>query len=248
MAHPQETRVAIVIPTLNEADNVRSLCEKVFLYIPDAAIIFVDDNSTDGTKEILAELAYRNGRIKPIFRQPPKSFAKSYLVGLRAALRQGASLIIQMDADFSHDPRYLPEILENLRDYHLVIGSRYIRGGGVKNWPWRRRFLSRAGNLFAKAMTGLKIGDLTGGFLGWQGGLLKKVLSGRLNVDGYAFLIEMKILAQEQHAKIREVPIVFVERRQGASKMSLKIIGEAILFCCLSRLNRFRKINSRSSV
>lgn len=222
----------IIIPTYNEAENIDILCKEIFKHLPDSNIIIVDDDSQDGTVEIAKKLGQKNSQIQLISRKgKTRSFSRSYIEGFKSALAGGADYVIQMDADFSHNPEYLPFIIDELKNYDIAIGSRYIQGGKTKNWSLLRRLISRGGNLYAKIITGLPLADSTAGFVGWRSEALKKINLDKISSDGYAFQIEMKYRACKNNCKIKEIPIVFADRKFGASKMSKKIILEAALYC-----------------
>lgn len=224
--------IIITIPTYKEAENIELITREIFKYLPDANILIMDDNSPDDTEKIATALCQTNPKIKFISRKDkPRSFAKSYIDGFKIAIANNADYIIQMDADFSHDPKYLPQMIENLKKYDLVIGSRYKSGGKVENWPLWRKILSRGSNLYAKIIVGLPIADPTAGFIGWKREALKKINLDKISSNGYAFLIEMKFYAQKNKLKMAEIPIIFTDRKFGASKMNKKLILESALFC-----------------
>ena len=225
-------KTVVVIPTYNEAENIKALCEEIFKYLDNCQIIIVDDNSLDGTQDIITGLAINNSNISPLIRSgKPRSFSQSYIDGFAMAIEMGAGYIIQMDADFSHQPLYLPEIAKGLAEADLVIGSRYVKGGGTKNWSFWRSFLSRGGSFLASKVTATPIKDITGGFAGWRRELLSKIDFDSINTSGFVFQIEIRRQAHNNNAKIKEVPIVFENRKRGRSKMNKKIITEAIIYC-----------------
>ena len=222
--------VAIIIPTLNEAENINDLLSSIFKFVPDTEIIIVDDNSSDATRKRVMEWSEKDGRVSYIFRSGKKSFSRSCVEGIKKAIDGGAQYIIQMDADLSHNPQYLPLMLSALGESKLIIGSRYVLGGRIVNWDLRRRLISRVGNYAARLATGLPCKDLTSGFCGWRSDLLKKIPLDKIQTNGYAYLVEIKYLAWLMGGEIKEIPITFTERRNGRSKMSDKIIFESILF------------------
>ncbi len=224
--------IAIVIPTYKEAENIEPITQEIFKHLPDAYIFIIDDNSPDNTEMIASALCRKNPKIKFISRKGyTRSFAQSYILGFKIALQNGADYIIQMDADFSHNPEYLPYMVEQLKNYDLVIGSRYQSGGGTENWSFARKLISRAGNFYSKITTGAPINDLTSGFAAWKTESLKKIHLNDIHSNGYAFQIEIKFNAYKKGFKIKEFPIIFIERKFGNSKMSKKIILEAALSC-----------------
>lgn len=231
MANVQKS-ATVVIPTYNEAENIAAITQEIHKYLPIAKIIIVDDASKDDTEKIATALAQKDNRIKFISRRgKPRSFARSYIDGLKAAIADKADNIIQMDADFSHDPKHLPQMIEKLNNCDLIIGSRYKNGGRVENWPLWRRLLSRSSNIYARVIVGLPVTDPTAGFVGWRREALEKIDLDKISSNGYAFLIEVKFCAQKSGLKIEEIPIVFVDRKFGASKMNKKLILESALFC-----------------
>lgn len=221
----------VVIPTYNEAENIAGICLQIFVYLPNAKILIVDDSSTDGTQEIIKKLHSENNNIAYIFRTGAKNFAQSYIEGFQKAITDGADNIIQMDADGSHDPKYLPTIEKELKNNDVVIGSRYTKGGNTQNWSFKRQLLSKTGNIVAALSTGLWINDLTSGYVGWKKEILKQIPFSQITVNGYAFQIELKHLAYKIKAKIKEIPITFADRTKGISKMNKNIAFEAMKLC-----------------
>lgn len=225
-------KTTIIIPTYNEAENIEPIIREILKYLPETTILIVDDDSPDNTGKIAERLSQNDPRIKFISRKgKPRSFAQSYIEGFKMAISNGADYIIQMDADFSHNPKYLPLMLEKLKDCDLVVGSRYKKGGKVENWPPLRKFISRCGNIYSKIITSIPINDLTSGFAAWKAEALKKIDLDKIHSNGYAFQIEMKFQAWKNGFRIKEIPIVFTDRKLGNSKMSKKIVLEAALFC-----------------
>lgn len=228
----------IIIPTYNEVENIEGLCQKTLKFVPlDTSILIVDDGSQDGTEEIINRLSGNNPRIKIIHRNGPRNFGRSYIEGFKYALKNGASYVIEMDGDFSHPPEVLPIFLKEIKENDVVIGSRYAKGGKIKNWSLPRRFISRVGCLYAKAVTGIKIADLTTGYVCYCREALKKIDLDKINSNGYAFQIEMKTRLAQMGFRIKEIPITFTERKKGESKFSFKIIWEAIWRCWKIRLS-----------
>lgn len=220
--------IFIIIPTYNERENIERLVKEILNLNKDFRIIAIDDNSPDGTGEILDRLAQEYSQFKVIHRPGKQGLGTAYLDGFRLALKEKADFIFEMDADFSHEPAYLPKMLEAIKDCDLVIGSRYIRRGGIENWNFRRRFLSRLANLYVKLITGLPLSDSTSGFKCFRREVLETINLNKINSEGYAFQIEMNYLVWSKGYRIKELPIVFSERRLGKSKLSRKIIWEAV--------------------
>jgi dolichol-phosphate mannosyltransferase len=221
----------VVLPTYNEADNVVGISAAILAALPGATLLVVDDGSPDGTGALADGLASADPRVRVCHRPAKQGLGRAYLEGFRIALAGGASAIIQMDADWSHDPAVLPGLLGPVvaNEADLVIGSRYVAGGGVVDWGIGRRFVSRAGSLFARTVLTLSPHDLTGGFKAWRASTLAAIPFDGIHAGGYVFQIEMTYRASRAGARIREVPIVFRDRRAGQSKMSRRIIVEALL-------------------
>ncbi len=221
----------VVLPTYDEADNLPGISAAILAALPDATLLVVDDASPDGTGRIAEELAAADSRIRVRHRAGKQGLGRAYLDGFRVALDGGAGLVIQMDADWSHDPAVLPAlvapILAGRAD--LVIGSRYTRGGGVVDWGLMRRFISRGGSLFAKLVLGLRPNDLTGGFKAWRASTLVALPFAGVHAGGYVFQIEMTFRASRAGARVVEIPITFRDRRVGTSKMSRRIVVEALV-------------------
>lgn len=219
----------VITPTYNERENIEKLIEKIIAQnIPDLEILIVDDSSPDGTAEIAAALALDNRAIHLLKRETKKGFGLACLDGFRWALKNNFDLIIQMDADLSHDPADLPRLIAAAEKFDFVIGSRYVAGGGINNWPKRRKFLSAFGNWYARKILGVPIKDFTGGYNVWRATILKKIDLDKINSNGYSFLSELKYRAAKIGFSFVELPIIFQERQNGRSKMSLMIIWEAV--------------------
>ncbi len=224
-------KTVVVMPTYNEAQNLPSIVSELLsLGLEDLEIVIVDDNSPDGTGEIADALAKQYpGRVHVIHRPRKMGLGTAYKDGFRYALRNGASLIVEMDADFSHSPSYLPQMIEKAKEYDVVVGSRYVPGGGVdEHWGLWRKFLSRFGNLYARLVTGLKVKDATAGYKVFRRHVLENIDLDRIQSDGYAFQIEMAYACQQAGYRVYEVPIYFEDRAIGRSKMNLGIVLEAI--------------------
>ena len=226
-------RLLIVIPTYNEAQNIAGLIARIQRLLGNTLrphILVVDDNSPDGTAGIVTDLARTDypGRISTLHRSGKQGLASAYVSGFQWGLKRGYDAIAEMDADFSHAPRYLPRMAAALKSCDFVVGSRYTPGGGVKGWQLWRRIVSRGGSLYAQAILGLAMADLTGGYNLWS----RKVLAGigleRIRSDGYTFQIELKYRALRQGFRGAEVPITFEDRFAGRSKMSRRIVMEAV--------------------
>ena len=219
----------VIIPTYNERDNLPVIAARL-LALPDVRVLVVDDGSPDGTGAIADDLARANDRIEVLHRTGPRGLGRSYVDGMRHALaRTSATHICQMDADLSHDPDDVPRLLAASADADLVVGTRYIPGGELRNWAAHRVLLSGVANHYVRAITRLPIHDVTSGFRCWRRELLERLPLASLRSDGYAFQVEMAWEAQQAGGRISELPITFIERRQGTSKMSAGVIAESIL-------------------
>lgn len=222
----------IIIPTYNEKENLGPLLEAIYEIRPDIHVLVVDDNSPDGTGQLVAEWAEApqyEGRLFLLRRAGKLGLGTAYIAGFRWALARSYRRILEMDADFSHNPRYLPDLLAAAEEADLVLGSRYVPGGGVKNWGFWRRFLSRGGSLYARVLLGLPYQDLTGGFKCFRREVLETLDLGAVRSNGYSFQIELTYRAHCKGFKIKEVPIAFEDREVGKSKMSKHIFLEAVL-------------------
>jgi dolichol-phosphate mannosyltransferase len=223
-------RIISIIPTYNEAENLPKLVSALFTLPLDLHILVVDDGSPDGTGKIADDLAKRDDRLRVIHRNGKLGLRSAYLEGFQLALDDGADAIIQMDADFSHDPNKIPEMVTKLNSCDVVLGSRYISGGSVdKNWPQWRKNLSAFANFYARTLLGLPQHDITTGFRLWKRETLLGMPFDRIKANGYIFLVEMLYLAYCLEYVIGEVPIYFADRKSGISKMSLKIQVEAAI-------------------
>lgn len=218
----------IVVPTYNEAQNVGRLIDSVAQVCPQLDMLFVDDNSPDGTGSIVAERAAGENRIHLLEQSPRQGFARSYVNGMQAALCSTYPFIIMMDADLSHPVTELPRMLIALQSTELVIGSRYTAGGSIQGWALRRLLLSRLGTMYAQLLLGMHQKDLTSGFMGWQRDALSRLPLDELSLDGFALTIELKYLAKLHHLTIEEIPICFRERKYGESKLTINTVTEAI--------------------
>jgi len=222
------SKVYIIIPTYNEKDNIVGLLDQIFnLRINNLNILVVDDNSPDGTGQLVENLKAKYSNLDILHRPQKAGLGKAYVAGFKEVLNKGADYIFEMDADFSHDPKHIPEFLAEIKNYDLVLGSRYIRSGGVENWNFTRRIVSRFGNIYARIILGLPIKDLTGGFKCYRRVVLEKIGLANLSSVGYNFQIETTYKAHQAGFKIKEIPIIFTERREGKSKFDVKIILES---------------------
>jgi dolichol-phosphate mannosyltransferase len=221
-------RAIVVIPTYNEIDNLDALL-KALLALPSAVdILAIDDNSPDGTGVRLDEWSRQESRVRVLHRPGKLGLGTAYIAGFSRALAEGYDAIVEMDADFSHRPDYVPQLLSMTSDFDLVIGSRYIPGGGTQGWGLHRRLLSEGGNLFARKMLGLKVRDCTAGFRCFRAAALKKVDLTRVLAEGYSFQVEMLFRILKSGGRVAEIPIVFEERRHGSSKISRTEVFRAI--------------------
>jgi len=221
-------KTIVTIPTYNEIENIEKLINAIFSVLPETHVLIVDDNSPDGTAKKVDEMKKDNDRIHLIVRPEKNGLGTAYIAGFEYALELGFDVIFEMDADFSHDPKDLPRLLEALDDNDLVIGSRYVTGINVVNWPLRRLFLSYGANLYTRIITGLPIKDATGGFKAFRAEALSKIDLTKVKSNGYGFQIEMNYLLWKSGARLKEIPIIFIDRRSGVSKMNKKIIYEAV--------------------
>jgi dolichol-phosphate mannosyltransferase len=230
----------LVLPTYNEAANIEPILEAVLTKLPASGrVLVVDDNSPDGTGEIAARMAAADdGRVEVLRRPRKEGLGPAYIAGFKRALEGGAALVLEMDADFSHDPAYLPRLLEASERADVVIGSRYVPGGAVSDWGLARRVISRGGSAYARLVLGIDVRDLTGGFKCFRRGVLEAIDLDSIESRGYAFQVETTYRAIEHGFRVVEVPIVFRERTAGTSKMGGGIVAEAALRVPLLRLRR----------
>jgi dolichol-phosphate mannosyltransferase len=239
-------KTIVVIPTYNERDNIVRLADLVLSQHPSIQILFVDDNSPDGTGVLADELASRDERVSVMHRPGKMGLGSAYCAGFKAALGMGADFLVEMDADFSHDPSILPVFLETIQKCDLVIGSRYLNGVSVVNWPIRRLMLSVFASLYTRVITGLQIKDCTSGFKCFRRATIEAIDLDSVGSDGYSFQIEMNYRCMERGLKIVEVPIIFIDRHAGSSKMSQKIVREAIFLVWKLKLGSIiRKISGK---
>jgi len=222
-------QVLVVIPTYNESENIDRVLRRVRGALPDATVLVVDDGSPDGTGDIAEKVGTEIGNIELLRRTEKSGLGSAYRAGFRWGLDRGFDVCIEMDADLSHDPDALPDLVAPLgKGFELVIGSRYVPGGSIPNWAWHRRLLSRGGNVYASTLLGLGVTDSTSGFRAYSASVLNRIALDNIRAEGYGFQIEMTYQAKRAGAPILEVPIRFVDRTEGESKMSMIIVVEAL--------------------
>jgi dolichol-phosphate mannosyltransferase len=229
-------KALIIIPTYNEIKNVKRIVEMVLAVSEIAEVLVVDDNSPDGTGQAADKMAKGNPRVHVMHRRGKMGLGSAYIEGFRYALDKGYDYIFEMDADFSHDPAEIPNFLEAVKDYDVVIGSRYIDGIRILNWPLKRLMLSYFASVYARMITGLKLYDTTGGYKCFRREVLEKLDLSRIHSDGYSFQIEMNFLCQKKGFRLKEIPIIFSDRRHGTSKMNKGIIIEALAVVWLLKI------------
>jgi len=232
-------KVICVIPTYNEKDNIVKMIEQLRVLYPDLHVLIVDDNSPDGTGNIVEQM--KNGQLDILHRKSKKGLGTAYLAGFARALADGADIVIQLDADFSHDPVYIKKMLAAIEKYDVVIGSRYMEGISIVNWSISRLFLSWFGNVYARWTTGLKIRDLTGGYKCIRRRALEAIDFKKIKTRGYGFQIEMNYAFYKCGMKISEVPIIFYERIKGESSLSRTTVLEAILKTPFFRFKKYTR-------
>lgn len=236
-------RTLIVIPTYNEVENLGALIPAVLSVVtPKVEILVVDDGSPDGTGQLADELAQENPRVHVLHRAGKQGLGTAYVHGFQWGFREGFDAFVEMDADFSHHPNYLARMLELLEKWDVVIGSRYVKGGGTVNWGLGRKILSRGGSLYSRWILGVNIMDFTGGFNGWKRPVLEAIGLESLRSDGYSFQIELKYRAFLKGFRCTEFPIIFEDRKVGKSKMNRRIVFEA-----LRRVWSFRAHSARQA-
>jgi dolichol-phosphate mannosyltransferase len=235
------TRTLVVTPTFNERDNLQRFIDSVRTSLPDADVLIVDDNSPDGTGQLADELAAKDGHVRVIHRPNKLGLGTAYVQAFRGGMAEGYERFVQMDADLSHDARYLPDFVRALDEgYDLVIGSRNVAGGGVEGWGFARHFMSKGGSLYSRAILGMPIRDLTSGYKAFSRRALDAIDLGAVGSNGYSFQIETTYRAVLRGMRVKEVPIVFVDRTVGRSKMSRKIFAEAIAMVWKLRFDALR--------
>jgi len=222
------SKALVIIPTYDEINNIKKIIDQVLELDAELHILIVDDNSPDGTGEYVKQVTEKNERVKLIQRTGKLGLGTAYVEGFNYMLSNGYEVVVQMDADFSHDPAVILQMLDEIKDSDLVIGSRYIKGVNVINWPMQRLLLSYFANKYTKIVTGLPVKDATGGFKCFRRKVLENIDLKSIHSNGYSFQIEMNFKAWKKGFRIKEIPIVFYERVEGASKMSRKIVHEAV--------------------
>jgi dolichol-phosphate mannosyltransferase len=229
-------KTLIIVPTYNERENLTRLLDAIHRAAEHAHILVVDDNSPDGTGDIAEQRARNDDRVFVLRRPGKLGLGTAYLDGFRYGLDRDYQIFQQMDCDFSHDPNDLPRFFAALQDADLVLGSRYVEGGGTRNWPVRRKILSRGGSLYARTILGIPVRDLTGGFKCFRREVLETIELDNVRSEGYSFQIEMTWRTIQKGFHIKEIPILFVDREHGQSKMNPTIFREAVLMCWKLRL------------
>ena len=238
-------RILVIIPTYNEREALPPIVERVRVSVPEAHVLVVDDNSPDGTGVLADALAHDDSNLHVMHRLGKGGLGAAYLAGFSWALQAGYDVVVEMDADGSHQPEQLPRLLTALRGADLVLGSRYTTGGGVVNWPKSREVLSRGGNAYTKVMLGLPLADATGGYRAFRASTLRAIDLDSVASQGYCFQVDLAWRAHQRGLRVVEVPITFVERQVGASKMSRSIVAEALWRVTVwgvdNRVTRLRK-------
>ncbi|WP_366521527.1 polyprenol monophosphomannose synthase [Micropruina sp.] len=222
-------KVLVIIPTYNEAENVIPIVQRLRAAVPDADILIADDNSPDGTGRIADDLAASDEQVHVLHRQAKEGLGATYLASFAWGLEHGYGVLVEHDADGSHQPEQLPSMLRALKDADMVKGSRWVPGGSIKNWPWHRKFISLGGSLWSRIMLGIPLRDITGGFTAFRADTLRGIDLDTVESAGYAFQIDLARRAVERGFRVVEVPIEFIERERGDSKMSSGIAVEAAL-------------------
>lgn len=221
-------QILVIIPTFNELESLPVIIGRVRASVPEAFILVADDNSPDGTGKLADELASADDHIKVMHRLGKEGLGAAYLAGFAWALEHGYDVVVEMDADGSHQPEQLPRLLDQLRTADLVLGSRWVAGGGTVNWPKSRQFLSKGGSLYTRVMLGVPLRDVTGGYRAFRADTLRKLDLHEVASQGYCFQVDLAWRAVQRGLVVKEVPITFVERVAGSSKMSQKIVVEAL--------------------
>jgi len=234
-----ENKSLVIIPTYNELDNIKKLVPDILNRYENVDILVVDDNSPDGTGKYIAELSESDSRLKYILREQKMGLGTAYIAGFKYALQNSYAYIFEMDADYSHDPLEIDNFHKAIEDSDLVLGSRYLTGVNVVNWPMRRLLLSYFANLYTRLITGLPVHDATGGYKCFRREVLEAINLDKVKSNGYAFQIEMTFKAWKKGFRMKEISIIFIDRMKGKSKMSRKIVREAIFMVWKLRVNSF---------
>ena len=221
----------VILPTYNEKENIAKLVKEILAQNLGLDILVVDDNSPDGTGQLVEDFKKSVPQLFILHREQKQGLGRAYIAGFKWALAKGYDYIFEMDADFSHQPKYLKDFLIAIKDNDLVLGSRYVKGGGTEGWSFWRKIISRGGCLYAQIILGLPINDLTGGFKCYQRQVLEAIDLDQIESNGYMFQIEMTYKTIKKGFKVKEIPIVFIDREQGKSKFNKKIIWEAVINC-----------------
>lgn len=236
------TKVLIIVPTYNEKENVARLVSEIHRYQNEVHILFVDDNSPDGTANVIREIQKETKQVHLLERAGKQGLGTAYIAGFKYAIAKGYDYVFEMDADFSHDPKEIPNFLRAIEENDLVLGSRYIKGVNVVNWPLRRLLLSYFANVYSRIATGLPVKDATGGFKCFRREVLESLNFDHVKSNGYAFQIELSFKAWKNGFRLKEIPIIFIDRVAGVSKLSKSIMWEAIFLVWKLRINyMFRK-------
>lgn len=230
-------KVLVVTPTYDERDNLEPFLKGLFEHAPEVNVLIVDDASPDGTGELADAIAARDPRVRVVHRPGKMGIGSAYLQAFQWGLDEGYEVLVEMDTDLSHDPRHLPAMLAALRNADVVIGSRNVPGGGVEGWGPGRHLLSKGGSLYSRTLLGLRVRDLTSGFKAFRREVLQAIDLDQVQSEGYSFQIELTYRAVQKGFRVAEVPIVFVDRRAGQSKMSRRIFVEAVLMVPKLRLD-----------
>jgi len=241
-------RAVICLPTYDERENLGPIVSAIHAVVPDVDVLVVDDDSPDGTGRLADALAADDPRVHVLHRAAKQGLGKAYLAGFAWALERGYGLVLEMDADFSHDPRHLPALLAAAGSADVVLGSRYVPGGGTVSWGLGRRLVSRGGSAYARAVLGVRVRDLTGGFKCFRREVLEAIDLASVECTGYAFQIELTYRALRRGFRVVEIPIVFADRRVGQSKMSRAIVVEAIRKVWSMRFSRFARRTTAPAV
>jgi len=236
------SRVLVIIPTYNEKENIERIIEAILKICPSCDVLVVDDNSPDGTGSIVKSIRRRTERVHLIERKKKSGLGTAYIAGFRFGLKEGYDYLFEMDADFSHYPGDIPRFLKAIEKADLVIGSRYSKGVSVVNWPISRLLLSYFANLYARIITGVPVKDLTAGFKCFRSKVIGSINLDDITSDGYGFQIEMNYWVYRKRYRIKEIPVIFVDRRSGESKMSKRIVWEAFFLVLRLRIYSFLRI------